>query len=74
MDYYSMLRQIVKDSGGIISTKEVTGRGIPRTYISEMVKQGLLERYERGIYKSVTSNNDEMYCFQIRFAQVIFFS
>lgn len=72
MDYYSMLRQLVEDSGGIISTKEVTGMGIPRTYISEMVKQGILERYERGIYKSVTSNYDEMYCFQIRFAQVIF--
>lgn len=72
MDYYAMLRQLVEDNGGIISTKEVTGMGIPRTYISEMVKQGLLERYERGIYKSVASNNDEIYCFQIRFAQVIF--
>jgi len=72
MDYYTMLRQLVEDNNGIISTREVTELGIPRTYLSEMVKQGLLERYERGIYISVTSNNDKMYCFQMRFAQVVF--
>lgn len=72
MDYYKMLGQLVNDNKGIITAKEVTELGIPRTYIAELVKKGTLKRYERGVYISVQNDFDMMYCFQMRFAQIIF--
>lgn len=72
MDYYKMLGQLVKDNNGIITAKEVTELGIPRTYIVELVKEGNLKRYERGVYITVQNDFDMMYCFQMRFAQIIF--
>lgn len=72
MDYYKMLGQLVNDNKGIITAKEVTELGIPRTYIAELVKKGALKRYERGVYISVQNDFDMMYCFQMRFTQIIF--
>lgn len=72
MDYTKMLKKLVDDNDGIISTKMVTELGIPRTYLSELIKKGMLERYKRGIYISTQSNDDKMYCFQMRFSQAIF--
>lgn len=72
MDYTKMLKKLVDDNDGIISTKMVTEFGIPRTYLSELIKKGMLERYKRGIYISTQSNDDKMYCFQMRFSQATF--
>lgn len=72
MDYTKMLKKLVDDNDGIISTKMVTELGIPRTYLSELIKKGMLERYKRGIYISTQSNDDKMYCFQMRFSQATF--
>lgn len=72
MNYSKILKQLVDDNNGIISTKIVTENGIPRIYLSEFVKKGILERCERGIYMSTPSNDDQMYCFQMRFSQITF--
>lgn len=72
MDYSEMLKQLVDNNNGVISTKMVTETGIPRIYLSEFVKKGMLERYERGIYISTQGNEDQMYCFQMRFSQATF--
>lgn len=72
MDYTKMLEKLVDDNDGVISTKMVTELGIPRIYLSELIKKGMLERYERGIYVSTNNNDDKMYCFQMRFSQAIF--
>lgn len=72
MDYTKMLKKLVDDNDGVISTKMVTELGIPRIYLSELIKKGMLERYKRGIYISTQSNNDKMYCFQMRFSQMKF--
>lgn len=72
MDYIETLKKLVDDNDGVISTKMVTELGIPRIYLSELIKKGILERYKRGIYISAQSNDDKMYCFQMRFLQVTF--
>lgn len=72
MDYSKMLIQLVDDNDGVISTRMVTEKGIPRIYLSEFIKKGMLERYERGIYISAQSKDDQMYCFQMRFPQTTF--
>lgn len=72
MDYAFKLQNLIKKNNGIISTKLVTEAGIPRTYLSEFVKKGKLERLERGIYLADDCYDDEMYRFQIKFTQAIF--
>lgn len=72
MDYTKMLKKLVNDNDGIISTKMATELGIPRIYLSELIKKGLLERYKRGIYIATQSKDDKMYCFQMRFSQATF--
>lgn len=72
MDYSKMLQKLIDDNDGVISTKMVTEFGIPRIYLSEFVKRGILKRYERGIYIALESNGDKMYCFQMRFPQATF--
>lgn len=72
MDYSKMLQRLIADNDGVISTKKATEYGIPRIYLSEFVKKGILERYERGIYISHEGNGDKMYCFQMRFPQTTF--
>jgi predicted transcriptional regulator of viral defense system len=72
MDYLKMLQKLIDDNDGVISTKMVTEFGIPRIYLSEFVKRGMLKRYERGIYIALESNGDKMYCFQMRFPQATF--
>lgn len=72
MDYSKELRLLITECNGVISTKMVSDIGIPRIYLSDFVKKGILERFERGIYISTESTDDEMYCFQMRFSQSIF--
>lgn len=72
MNYSEKLKKLLDDNNGVISTKMVTESGIPRIYLSEFMKKGMLERYERGVYISNASNDDEMFCFQMKFPQTIF--
>lgn len=72
MDYSKMLRKLIAENNGVISTKMVSENGIPRIYLSDFVKKRILERFERGIYISTDSTDDKMYCFQMRFSQSIF--
>jgi predicted transcriptional regulator of viral defense system len=72
LDYAVKLQNLIKKNNGVISTKLVTEEGIPRTYLSEFVKKGKLERLERGIYIADDCYDDEMYRFQTKYAQAIF--
>lgn len=72
MNYIEKLVALINEHNGIILTKHVTEAGIPRTYISELVKNGTLERLERGIYITKDSYDDEMYRLQAKYASAIF--
>ena len=72
MDYSTKLEKLIQKNNGVISTKKVTEAGIPRTYLSEFVKRGILERLERGVYISKDCYDDEMYRLQIKYEQAIF--
>lgn len=72
MDYAAKLQSLINEHNGVISTKLVTEADIPRTYLSEFVKKGILERLDRGIYITHHCYDDEMYRFQMKYNQAIF--
>ena len=71
MDYVNLLLELINENNGIISSKMVTDAGIPRVYISKLVKCGVIRRLERGIYVSEREQHDEIFCFQMRFKQCV---
>ena len=72
MNYIKNLNTLINEHNGIILTKHVTEAGIPRTYISQFVKNGVLERLERGVYINKDSFDDEMYRLQAKYASTVF--
>lgn len=72
MDYFNRLKILINENKGFISTKMVSDAGIPRMYLSDLVKKDILKRIERGIYISADSSEDKMYCFQMRYEQSIY--
>ena len=72
MNYIEKLNALIDEHNGIILTKYVTEAGIPRTYISELVKKSVLERLERGVYITKDSFDDEMFRLQAKYVSVIF--
>jgi predicted transcriptional regulator of viral defense system len=72
MNYIKNLNTLINEHSGIILTKQVTESGIPRTYIAEFVKSGVLERLERGVYISKDSFDDEMYRLQAKYTRAVF--
>ena len=45
---------------GYLSTKDVVKNGIPRIYLSILVKEGIIERVSRGLYIKKNDVYDEM--------------
>ena len=50
MEYREMLDSLIEQHEGLILTKDVTEAGIPRTYLSSLVKEGILEQVEYDFY------------------------
>ena len=72
MNYIEKLNALINEHNGIILTKHVTEAGIPRTYITQLVKNDVLERLERGVYIKKGSFDDEMYRLQEKYTSVVF--
>lgn len=72
MDYQGMLEQLIEKNDGMISVKEASAAGIPRIYIGQLVKQGILEKIERGIYLAKNGFDDEMYRLQHKYPVLIY--
>ncbi len=53
--------EMLKENNGIITSKEVKKNKINKTYLSELVNEGLLTRVKRGLYVANDSWGDEYY-------------
>jgi predicted transcriptional regulator of viral defense system len=62
---------LAESSGGLVTTAQVVGAGIPRARISDMVKAGELERVQRGVCCLVDAWEDEFLAAQLRFPRGI---
>jgi predicted transcriptional regulator of viral defense system len=72
VDFKKELQKQIKKNNGILTTAEVTQLEIPRFYIQELVKDGVLQKIERGIYSTPDCFVDEMYCLQSKYKKTIF--
>lgn len=72
MDYMDKLNELIVKNNGMILTKEVTERDIPRQYIKLAVKKGMLEQVSRGVYLKPGELEDKMYLLQAKFSYAIF--
>jgi predicted transcriptional regulator of viral defense system len=66
------IRKLLVDQHGSLFTSDLSEYNIPRTYLSILERNGEIEKTSRGIYRSVSSLDDEMYNFQVRFKSSIY--
>ncbi len=61
------IRKLLKKNNGIITAREVSEYNIDSWYLTNMVRNGELERVSRGVYFSpLYDNYDELYFFQVK--------
>jgi predicted transcriptional regulator of viral defense system len=66
------IREFLKNSGGIVTSRQITEAGFHRSVLSELVEDKELVRVSRGVYLKPTAWEDEMYLLQYRFSKGIF--
>jgi len=66
------IHQILKSNKGFVTATQVTAAGIPRRCLSEMAKEGIIYKVERGIYALPEVWEDELFFMQYRFSKGIF--
>lgn len=66
------IRKVLDDQHGTLLTSDLVNYSIPRTYLSILERAGEIERVSRGVYRAVTSIEDEMFTFQVRYKSSIY--
>ena len=72
MNNYDKINKILKKNNGIITTQMLTDRGIPSIYLTRMVKEGNLQRIDRGIYSTEEVMLDDYFLLYERNQRLIF--
>jgi len=52
MDYYNKIMKLANENNGIITSQMLKDREIPSIYLTRMVKEGKLQKVDRGIYST----------------------
>ncbi len=58
------ITQLVRRKNGIVLTREIVAKGIPRSYIQIVVKEGKMKKAAHGVYIGVDAIEDDMYIIQ----------
>ena len=72
MDIGSILHELLKENGGMISTADAVNAGISKTSLGQFVKDGKLERIAHGYYIWPDTLPDELFLLQQRSEKIIF--
>jgi len=67
-----IIKGLMKANNGYVTSKMLTDLGIHRMYLKIMLKQGIIEKVDRGIYIEKNALNDVYYTFQLRYPKTIF--
>ena len=66
------LEELIKTSGGVVTTSLVEESNIHREYLGEMVRQGKLEKVAYGVYITPDAWEDKMLIHQLRRKKMIY--
>jgi predicted transcriptional regulator of viral defense system len=66
------LKRMIVENDGIVLTQAVTASGISRDHLSQMTRNGELERVARGVYLAKDCFDDEMFRLQRKYGRAIF--
>ena len=69
---YKKILKIMKNNNELITPAQLEEKGISRVYLSNMEKEGIIERIERGVYVTKDFKYDEYYLFQLKYPKAIF--
>ena len=72
MSYMEKLKKRIEDGDGLIFTKDIVANGIPKSYLSILVKKGEIERIAQGVYETLDTLSDKMYYLQHRITLLVF--
>src|SRR6056297_979519 len=72
MNYRQKLNNLIEENEGLILTKELEEKNIPRQYLSIFLEEDKLERIKRGVYTTPETFNDEMYVIQQKNSKLIY--
>lgn len=72
MNYYKRVTAIANENNGIVTNKMLKDRAIPSIYLTRMVRDGKLQRVDRGIYSTQEVMLDEYYLIYQKNKRAIF--
>ena len=72
MKNYEEMKNFVKKSNGIITSKEMKENKISNYYVQKLIDDNILERYSRGFYIRTDIFEDEFYILQQRNSKLVF--
>ena len=72
MNYKLNILKIVEENNGYITTKEVANKGIPKVYLTQLVREEKLVRVSRGFYMLPDCFEDDYFKIQLTNSDVVF--
>lgn len=72
MKYYNMIMKLANENNGVVTSQMLKNREIPSIYLTRMVREGKLQRIDRGIYSTDKVMLDEYYLLYQKNQRVIF--
>lgn len=72
MKNYVEMKNFVKKSNGIITSKELKEKKISNYYVQKLIDDNILERYSKGFYIRTDIFEDEFYILQQRNSKLVF--
>lgn len=64
--------ELIKNNGGLIKTSDIKSRNINKMSLVRLVKKGMINRIERGLYIDSNKMEDSYYIFQYKCPKAIF--
>lgn len=72
MSKYDNIKKYIKENNGIYFTKDLKENGIDKYYINKLLDDGIIERYEQGVYLRNDVFEDELYILQQKYPTIIY--
>jgi len=72
MQLLNQINELLQCGNGVLLTSEAEKAGIPRKQLSKLVRNGVLERTERGVYVKADGMDDVLYSLQKRAGKIVY--